>query len=103
MTPVREAIKEHKSKLDIAKDIVEHIPEEQKTEWKNMVQVIFTKGHKSKTILFGVLLIFFGFMQQALPQLANVIPPQYFGITTSIIGLIVMGLRYVTTKSLDEK
>jgi uncharacterized membrane protein HdeD (DUF308 family) len=102
MTSVREAIKKPSSNMDIAKQIIEDLPEEQKTEWKLLISSI-ANSHKSKTIWFGSGLILFGFLQFSLPYIQTIISPEYYGVITSSTGVVVMILRYLTTKSLEEK
>jgi hypothetical protein len=103
-TPVRQAIDTHKKGIiDIAEAVVENISEEKKTTLKDAATTIFTKGHKSKTIWFAYGLIGFGILQEILPQVESMIPPQWYGMLTSATGVAVMALRYVTTTSLDDK
>jgi hypothetical protein len=103
-TPVRKAIDDHKkSVIDIAEDVVENISEEKKATLKDAFTTITTKGHKSKTIWFAYGLIGFGILQEILPQVEAMIPPQWYGIITSATGFAVMALRYVTTTALDDK
>lgn len=103
-TPVRQAIDTHKkSVIDIAEDVVENISEEKKATLKDAFVTITTKGSKSKTIWFAYGLIGFGILQEILPQVEAMIPPQWYGMITSATGVAVMALRYVTTTSLDDK
>lgn len=48
-----------------------------------------------KTVIFGGLVTILGGLQAT--DIATIIPPQYTGLAMSVIGLIVMGLRALTT------
>lgn len=61
------------------------------------------KMWRSKTMRFALLLVIFGVIELNLPLFQNVIPPEYWGLVVTLIGVIVAVLRFVTTTSLDEK
>lgn len=73
----------------------------------NLVQLLsalaplFTKGHKSKTVIFAALLAFFTGVQVFVPSWDFLGP--YGPAVTGVIALIVAGLRLVTDSSLGEK
>ena len=87
---------------DVIKNTVEGMSEEKKATLTDAFKVIITKGHKSRTIMLSWLLIFFGIGQEVLLQFNESIPPEIYGGLTSLSGMAVMGLRYLTTTSLEE-
>lgn len=70
-----------------------------------MKDIKLAKLLKSKTILFGLLLTIFGGLESQLGLLQPIFVahPQYFGYATVVIGLIVKGLRFLTTVPLQDK
>lgn len=54
---------------------------------------------KSKTILFGLLLTIASIVQMFVPYF----PQEYIGIGGTIIGAVVVFLRFLTTIPLSEK
>ena len=58
---------------------------------------------KSKTMWFSILLVIFGVLEMKLPEVRELIPPIYYGISNVLIGMITALLRWVTTTSLEEK
>jgi hypothetical protein len=58
---------------------------------------------KSKTMLFSLLLVVFGVVEANLALFQSFIPPQYWGLVVTGIGIVTAVLRFVTTTSLDEK
>lgn len=60
-------------------------------------------AYKSKTVIFGALLTAAGAIQTALPELQVLLDPTTFGIVTSIVGVTVIVLRFVTSTGLDTK
>ena len=58
---------------------------------------------RSKTMLFSLLLVVFGVIEANLSLFRDAIPPQYWGLVVTGIGVIVAVLRFVTTTSIDEK
>lgn len=54
---------------------------------------------KSKTVLFGLLLTLFSIAQVLIPFF----PPEYIGFAGSVIGIIVIILRFLTSLPLDQK
>lgn len=54
---------------------------------------------KSRTILFGLLLTLASIAQMFVPYF----PPEYIGIGGTIVGAVVVFLRFVTTLPLDQK
>ncbi len=56
---------------------------------------------KSRTLDLAGLLAVLGAVQVALPDLA--LPPQYNGIVTMIVGVLVAFLRFKTTGPVGEK
>lgn len=59
------------------------------------------KSLKSKTINFGLLLAIAGAVQLNLPALQ--LDPTTQGWATMVVGVIVVALRFVTTKPVNEK
>ena len=59
------------------------------------------KSLKSKTIDFGLLLVIGGAIQLNLPALQ--LDPKIQGWATMVVGIIVVILRYLTTKPVNEK
>lgn len=58
---------------------------------------------KSKTVLFGLLVAVLGGIQTLLPELKEIMDPMLYGLSTFIIGLTIIVLRFITTQPLDEK
>ena len=58
---------------------------------------------KSKTQWFGLVLIVLGALQQNMDTVTAVIGEGNVGVFTSVVGSIVMFLRFITTKPLNEK
>ena len=58
---------------------------------------------KSRTILFALLLAVFGVLEQSLQLFSSIIPPQLYGATVTIVGIIVAILRVLTTSPLGAK
>ncbi len=50
----------------------------------------------SKTIWFGFLLLVLGTLQTHLPELQELFDPTTYGLLTSVIGILVIILRYLT-------
>jgi hypothetical protein len=61
------------------------------------------KIFKSKTMLFSLLLVVFGVVEANLSLFQTHIPPQYWPLVVTGIGVVSAVLRFVTTTSLDEK
>lgn len=59
------------------------------------------KPLKSKTINFGLLLAIAGAVQVNLPSLQ--LDPATQGVATMVVGVIVVVLRFLTTKPVSEK
>ncbi len=71
-----------------------------------MITILWTlvvKGWKSKTVLFGFLLSMLGALQMWLPNLQAILTPEIYATATTVIGFIVIVLRYLTTNSLLDK
>lgn len=64
---------------------------------------VVTKAFKSKTLIFGYLLLFASGLQSALPEWLPAIPVEWQPIATATIGLVVVVLRTLTTRPLSEK
>ena len=58
---------------------------------------------KSKTMLFALALAIFGVIEINIQLFANYLSPQFFGIFSIAISLIVAVLRVFTTMPLDKK
>lgn len=58
---------------------------------------------KSKTILFSLLLAVLGAVEASLNLFADVLTPTTYGIVTMVVGVIVAGLRIITTQPLSDK
>lgn len=54
---------------------------------------------KSKTVLFGLLLTIASILQMFVPFF----PTEYVGIAGTVIGAVVVMLRFLTTLPLDQK
>jgi hypothetical protein len=61
------------------------------------------KAHKSKTIIFGILVAMLGAAQTYLPELQGIVGPEVYGKLTFGIGVIVAALRVATTTDLRDK
>ena len=71
-----------------------------------MFHIIIAKlkrAWKSKTVAFGLLLTLFSYAEDHLHSLQAYIPPKIYPLVTFIIGMIVLALRFVTTKPLEDK
>jgi hypothetical protein len=58
---------------------------------------------RSKTMWFSLLLVIFGVVEVNLSLFQALIPPQYWGIVVTVIGVITAVLRWITTTSIDDK
>lgn len=58
---------------------------------------------KSKTMMFSLLLVVFGVIETNLPLFQSLVPPQYWGLLVSGIGIVTAVLRFVTTTSIADK
>ncbi len=58
---------------------------------------------RSKTIRFGFFVALLGGVQVYLPDYKEMLDPTIYGICTSIIGITIIMLRFLTTVPLDEK
>lgn len=63
---------------------------------------LFTKGHRSKTVAFGALLIIFTNLQYFLPDLAFFFGKHHQAVMNVVGGLVIF-LRVLTFKSLAGK
>ena len=61
------------------------------------------KSAKSKTINFGALLVVAGWMQAELHVFTAHLTPEHQGMLTSLVGLVVILLRYVTDGPVSDK
>jgi len=61
------------------------------------------KSAKSKTINFGALLVVAGWMQAELHVFTQHLTPEHQGMLTSLVGLVVILLRYVTDGPVSDK
>jgi len=59
------------------------------------------KALKSKTVNFGLLLSILGVVQLNLPSLQ--LDPKVNAYLTMAVGIVVVVLRYITTKPLSDK
>lgn len=66
------------------------------------VRTLMTKGPKSKTVIFGALLILAGALQANLPELASLLGDHY-ATFTSVVGGVVIALRIITKLPLGDK
>ena len=60
------------------------------------------KQSKSQTMWFAYALIIFGTIATNLPLMKNIIPPEYYGLVVTAIGIVVGMLRMTTTKSIED-
>lgn len=58
---------------------------------------------KSKTIWFAVVLAMLGFVQANSEQFQALLSPDAYGWVMVIVGMIVAGLRVMTSQSLADK
>lgn len=58
---------------------------------------------KSKTMLFALALAVFGVIEINIKLFANYLSPEFFGIFSIAISIIVAVLRVFTTMPLDKK
>jgi hypothetical protein len=58
---------------------------------------------KSKTMNFGSLLVIAGLIEQNSALITQLVPDQYDGLAISLIGVVVWGLRFVTTSPLVNR
>lgn len=58
---------------------------------------------KSKTIWFALALAIFGVIEMNVKYFTNYITPEFFGIFSILISVIVAVLRVLTTTPLSEK
>jgi VIT1/CCC1 family predicted Fe2+/Mn2+ transporter len=65
-----------------------------------MINVVM-QYFKSKTVLFGLLLAFVGWLQAVL--VGAPLPPEVVGFLSTAIGAVIIWLRSVTTVPIDEK
>lgn len=62
------------------------------------------RAWKSWTVNYGLLLVVLGELQRQTDYMASIITnPRYFGVVMSLIGVLVVGLRFKTAKSLEDK
>jgi len=59
------------------------------------------KMHKSKTMIFSLLLVIFGALFDNFSYVQNSINPKYYGFILIGIGIIVAVLRFVTSKPIE--
>ena len=57
--------------------------------------------HKSKTMIFSLLLVIFGALFDNFSYVQNSINPKYYGFILIGIGIIVAVLRFVTSKPIE--
>lgn len=58
---------------------------------------------KSRTMNFGSLLVLAGALEQNTDIITKLVPDQYDGLAISLIGVVVWGLRFVTTQPLVKE
>lgn len=71
-----------------------------------MVQAVknFTKASaRSKTMVFGTILVVFGILQQNMDVFKDIIPPKDFGLFVIVVGIVVNVLRLYTNAPLLAK
>lgn len=64
--------------------------------------LVLKNGHKSKTVIFGALLVVLGGVQSILPDIA-IYMGAYGPLVTQVVGAVVILLRAFTTTPLEEK
>jgi hypothetical protein len=64
---------------------------------------ILNAALKSRTMNFGSLLVLAGLLEQHGDAITALVPDQYDGLAISAIGIVVCGLRFVTTGPLLDK
>lgn len=68
-----------------------------------MLKKLFSRWHKSKTQWFNGLLVLLGLLQANIEEFRQFIPPSYFGLFLTVVGMIGWYLRTITTKPIEEK
>jgi hypothetical protein len=58
---------------------------------------------KSRTLWFSLLLAIFGAIYEDFDYLKRALPPDYYGYSFVIIGIIVAILRFLTTQAITNK
>jgi hypothetical protein len=66
------------------------------------VRTLMSRGPKSKTVVFGALLILAGALQANLPEFASFLGDHYSAFT-SVVGGVVIVLRILTKLPLGDK
>jgi hypothetical protein len=68
-----------------------------------MIKTILTKWKRSKTVVFGLLVALLGGVQTYLPNVDHLFAPSTYGVITFTVGMVIIVLRFYTTKPLDDK
>ena len=58
---------------------------------------------KSKTLMFGAALVFFGGLEMYMEFFQEFMSPKIFGLFSISVGMIVKILRFTTKSSLEDK
>ncbi|WP_028995844.1 hypothetical protein [Azonexus hydrophilus] len=64
---------------------------------------MWAKIVKSKTIIFGFVIMLLGAIQTYLPNLQAALDPVTYGIATAVVGVLIIVLRFFTTIPVSEK
>lgn len=63
----------------------------------------FKNCWKSRTVWVGSALVILSAIQTSLIDLSAVMDPKTYGLVTFGLSMLIIGLRFDTSKSLDEK
>lgn len=58
---------------------------------------------KSRTVWVGSALLFLSAVQSNMIDLTAVMDPKTYGLVTFVLSIVIIALRFVTDKPLDEK
>lgn len=58
---------------------------------------------KSRTVWTGTILLVLSAIQTNMIDLAAVMDPKIYGLVTFVLSVVIIALRFVTNKPLDEK
>ncbi len=67
------------------------------------LKLALSKLHKSKTVVFGFVVMLLGAIQTYLPSIQAALDPVTYGLITASVGIAVVVLRYFTDTSLQDK
>ena len=68
----------------------------------NMLQKL-KNSWKSRTVWAGTILLVLSAIQTNMIDLTAVMDPKTYGLVTFVLSMVIIALRFVTSKPLDEK